>query len=490
MPGGEIQLAHYGAQDIYLTSNPKISYFKTVYHRYTNFATELIEVSPYIANKDIQLTSESEVEFQLSRNGDLVKDILFTFTLPAIYSNHSTTSGRNFRWIERIGEMIIKEVTFNIGGRQIDKHYGEWLHIWSELTLLAEHREGYNKMIGNVVEVYNPESIEYISGYPTSTATIPSIKSRKIYVPLKFFFNETYSNALPLIALQYDSAPTIKIKLRSLEELYTIVDTDRKRPLTSVANHNIGYYLSHESSTAVTSYDMNTNLEVEYIFIDKDERTRFALADHRYLSSQLQYRTDVISNQSGDFNYTFDLDLHGLTTNLIWVIRRTDHEDANMWSNYTNWPTSLDPLRTYSGSVDSNPFGSHSLSSQDELSYLEKNIMLNARLELGSEAQSRFATKSWQLFNLIDSYQHCTRIPTDCIYSYSFALKNDNVRQPSGSINLSTVSKIYLRLVLNKNCSQDITGSTTPYNYRIMLFSRGLNNFRIMGGLGDMEFSN
>ena len=170
MPGGLIQLTTYGAQDLYLTGKPEISFFKSVYRRYTNYSTEMIEVAPTVENKNLQMSDDIIFTFDIGRDGDLVKDVFFTFTLPAIYSNHSNTSSRNFRWIERIGEMIIKSVTLHIGGYQVDKLYGEWLHIWSELTLSGSQKDGYNKMIGNVVEIYDPESIPDISTYPTSTA--------------------------------------------------------------------------------------------------------------------------------------------------------------------------------------------------------------------------------------------------------------------------------------------------------------------------------
>ena len=255
-------------------------------------------------------------------------------------------------------------------------------------------------MIGNVVEIYDPESIPDISTYPTSTAEIPSIRSKKIFVPIKFFFNESYSTALPLIALQNIEKIRMEFNLRPFEELYTIVDTDtnRKRPLSSVPNHNIGYYTSHDSNTSVNNYDINPNLEIEYIFLDRDERKRFALVEHQYLIHQNQYREETITPLNSDLEYTFDLDITNPVTQLIWAVRRDDHETANMWHNYTNWPTSKDPLRSYPASIDSNPYGTHSLSSQDISSYLEQNLVTETTLRLG-DAMDRFSTKSWEMFN-------------------------------------------------------------------------------------------
>ena len=109
MPGGIIQLAVYGAQDYYLTSNPQISFFKSVYRRHTNFSMEMINILPSLDNK-LSDTTETTIEFTISRSGDLVKDMYLVFTLPNIYS----TSTEKFQWIRNIGEFIIKEVYKNL----------------------------------------------------------------------------------------------------------------------------------------------------------------------------------------------------------------------------------------------------------------------------------------------------------------------------------------------------------------------------------------
>ena len=174
MPGGIIQLAVYGAQDYYLTSNPQISFFKSVYRRHTNFSMEMINVLPTLENS-LSSSTETNIEFAINRNADLVKDMYFVFTLPNIYS----TSVEKFQWIRNIGEFIIKEITFNIGSRQIDKQFGEWLHIWAELNLPEGKKDGYNRMIGNVAEIYDPESVSGSSSYPSETSVCLLLKKEK-----------------------------------------------------------------------------------------------------------------------------------------------------------------------------------------------------------------------------------------------------------------------------------------------------------------------
>ena len=145
MPGGYLQLAAYGSQDFYLTGNPQISFFKTVYRRYTNFAMDYVRIDP---DGNIGL-SETEVvtyKFKIERNADLISNIYFSFTLPDIYSGNGT----DFRWIKNIGFNIISKVSMYIGGSLIDEHYGEWFDIWNELTIEESKKENFNKMIGNI----------------------------------------------------------------------------------------------------------------------------------------------------------------------------------------------------------------------------------------------------------------------------------------------------------------------------------------------------
>ena len=221
MPGGLIQLKAYGAQDYNLTGNPQISFFKTVYRRYTNFAMEYYTLFPEV-NLALSDTSTTVYNFDIKRNGDLVNNIYFNFTLPDIYSD----ANKNFRWIKNIGTSIIHKVSIYIGGSLIDENYGEWFNIWNELTL-DNGKKQYNEMIGNVPELYNPELDKGNAfSYPNKNKngdTIPSIKGRIIRVPLIFWFNTNSSLALPLIALQYNPV-SITVELRKITDLYTVID--------------------------------------------------------------------------------------------------------------------------------------------------------------------------------------------------------------------------------------------------------------------------
>jgi hypothetical protein len=480
MPGGLIQLAVYGAQDYYLTSNPQISFFKSVYRRYTNFSMEMINLVPTLSNKLLDPTKPLQITFTINRQGDLFKDVYFIFELPDIYSDGTT----QFQWINRIGEYIIAQVDFNLGNRRIDTQYGEWMHIWSEVSLEESKIDGYNRMIGNVPEVYDPATANG-GTYPIATAVLPSIRSRRVYVPLRFWFNENYGSAFPLIAVQYDSEPTIVLTLRPLNELYTIIDTSsgfRVKPNPSnTPSQNIGYYLSYNSTTPANGLDIIPNIDINYIFLDRDERKRFALAEHEYLIKQIQLVSDqfipgTLNNNTG----TLELKIQHPVSSLYWVLRRSDYEEANQWFNYTNWAIQTKPPYFYPTTY--NPFQADvPITTDNYTAITEKNLVQSGTLLLNGV--NRFDNKTWEFFNLTNNYQHQHRIPDDGIYGYSFSIENDNKYQPSGTCNMSRFNKIQLQLELLQSIPN------TNYTYRIYVFAVNYNIFRMLGGMGDIEFS-
>ena len=235
MGGGLMQLVAYGAQDIYLTGNPQITFFKVVYRRHTNFSMEAIEQS---ASGDARVThSENEASFTISRNGDLIHKVYLT----ADASQHKIQQGSK----------IIKEVEISIGGQKIDRHTQEWHDIWNELTTTSSKSKGFKAMTGDIGK----------GGHSSTDIVNSSMKSVKyVQIPLLFWFCRNPGLALPLIALQYHE---VKIDF--------IFNT-----LKNIGNHD----LNHD--------ELNLKLFVDYIYLDTDERRRFAQVSHEYLIEQLQ----------------------------------------------------------------------------------------------------------------------------------------------------------------------------------------------------------
>ena len=140
MGGGLMQLVAYGAQDVYLTGNPQITFFKVVYKRHTNFASEAIEQT---FNGNIGLGHK--LSCQITKNGDLITNMY----LKMVLTGSSVASGK-WAWVGMLGYSIIEYIELQIGGTRIDRQYGEWLNIWHELTHEDSHIRGINRMIGNI----------------------------------------------------------------------------------------------------------------------------------------------------------------------------------------------------------------------------------------------------------------------------------------------------------------------------------------------------
>src|SRR3990170_4592607 len=190
-----IQLVALGIQDIYLTGNPQITFFKIVYRRYTMFARELIELQ-----FNGQVGFGKQLTATISRNGDLIGNTYFVFRLPAIEAN--TAQGSCGVYLSNaIGHVLLQEVDFLIGGQVIDKQYGEWMEIWNELSETFEH--DYSELTGK--------------RYTVGQLKLDASQNRTYYVPLQFWYCKNPGLALPLIALQYHEVK-IQVHTRPLDQ--------------------------------------------------------------------------------------------------------------------------------------------------------------------------------------------------------------------------------------------------------------------------------
>ena len=224
MGGGLMQLVAYGAQDIYLTGNPQITFFKVVYRRHTNFSCEAIEQTFNGSNG-----FGNTVTATISRNGDLVTNMYLQVELPAL---KAVDNAEQPFYTDEVGNALVKEVELEIGGQRIDKHYAEWLSIWSELNLSVSQKgqsvmNGYNSMVGrNPFNEDGTNNALRALAKGNNVGTDPNIL---LYVPLRFWFNRNPGLALPLIALQYHE---VKVKV-TLNKLENLVRTDIQADLAS-----------------------------------------------------------------------------------------------------------------------------------------------------------------------------------------------------------------------------------------------------------------
>lgn len=460
MSGALMQLVAYGAQDIYLTGNPQITFFKVVYRRHTNFSMESIEQT-----FNGQADFGKRVTALISRNGDLINRIYLQARLPKVECQCAS-----FRWVDDVGHHLIANAEVEIGGQRIDKHYGDWLQIWSELTVPAGQQAGYKKMIGGSVgkESQLPGSLQQ-----WSTQNKPAYT---VYVPLQFWFNRNVGLSLPLIALQYHEV-RINLEFKSAAQLVITSDP-------CLTNQSLD----------------SASLWVDYIYLDTDERRRFAQVSHEYLIEQLQFTGEEgITTQNSKIRMNFN---HPVKE-LIWTVQHeqligtSDVNDLegvlanNQWSNYTDVLGSLNYDHT-------NPL-------------MSGNPVTSAKIQLNGH--DRFTARAGSYFNLVQCYQHHTNIPrSPGINVYSFALKPEE-HQPSGSSNFSRIDTATLLIsveyknTLIESCAFDTDGLPASFvadvepfvgcalegsviDAKLRIYAVNYNVLRVMSGMAGQAYSN
>jgi hypothetical protein len=435
MGGGLLQLVAYGAQDVYLTGNPQITFFKVVYRRHTNFAIEAIQQT-FNGNAGYGNT----VTCQISRNGDLINRMYLQVDVPKRKST-AATAGSTYQ--NYLGLRLIKSVVIEIGGQQIDKHYSDWLYIWNELSLPMGKRYAYDTMVGADKDILNGGTVNN------------DVTATTLYIPFEFWFCRNVGLALPLIALQYHE---VKVK----------IDFETKANCV----------------TAIDDFDdvKNISLWADYIFLDTDERRRFAQLSHEYLIEQLQFTgTETLVAGTNRIKLNFN---HPCKE-LIWVAKIPQDLNKTRWYDYTN---------TNLAEVDNSPSlgynGSSKVGGQYTSNYLvisdikpasNVNPFKNAILQLNGN--DRFAVREGDYFNYVQPFQHHTNVPVhNSINVYSFALKPED-HQPSGTLNMSRIDTATLMVTAGAR--------DTGLSYEgVNIYAVNYNVLRILSGMGGLAYSN
>ena len=390
MGGGLLQLVAYGAQDVYLTGNPQITFFKVVYRRHTNFSIESI-----IQSHNGTVGFGSRMTCQISRNGDLLHKLYLQVEIGG--------TANDYIWTQNLGHYIIKTAEVEIGGQLIDRQYGIWMQIWNELTLPSGKKDGFDKMIGN----YNDADLKH---------QFVGTDKTKLYIPLEFWFCRNVGLALPLIALQYHE---VKININFNDTMTAYVsDGD------TVAGRNLTL-----SSAA---------LWADYIFLDTDERRRFAQLSHEYLIEQVQF-TGSESAVAGS-KTRLKMSFNHPVKELVWVNMDDTKQNKKDWCVW--------------------------------------QPQITDKVELQLNGNDRFAPRDPKYFTLVQPYQHHTNIPAATnIGVYSFALKPEE-HQPSGTLNMSRID------------TAQITIPRSAAAGNIYLFAHSYNVLRILSGMGGLAYSN
>lgn len=279
-----------GAQDVVLTQEPQVTFFKQKYKRHTNFAIESISCE-YNSEFDFGNT----VKVKVPKKGDLIAQCYIYFELPAL----SIPAGSTFiGWTNSVGHVLIEEIELRIGGILIDKRYGYQMELEDELGTPESKRYGQNKLVGRFETVAETETNATGVTY--------------YHVPLTFSFSKTFASALPLVALQYHDIE-FTIKLRPFSECITFDGVSGPTTIPEITD---------------------AKFFIEYIYLDDNERKLFAQSDHQYLIEQLQF-TGKKSYLANATQAKIDIDFNHCVKELQWVFVEDTSEDNNDWFNFS-----------------------------------------------------------------------------------------------------------------------------------------------------------
>ncbi len=445
MGGGLLQLVAFGAQDAYLSSNPHITFWKVLYKRHTNFAVEAMRVNftgaPMYGQRIVAV---------VNRNADLIWKTYVEVTLPDTNTLNWTIGAQR-----RLGYLLLKQIEVEIGGQVIDRHYGEWLYLWETLTADFDTAMKLDNMVGG----------QYSNAPSDSNAC--NGRPEVLYIPLQFWFNRNPGLALPLIALQYHEV-RFNITLNDATDLV------------------VGASTGLSAAAAALPQLRDIAMYFDYVYLDVDERRRFAQESHEYLIDQLQYTgQQTITSSSG----RLDLTLNHPVKELIWVFQDARKTDCGV------------PI----------VFGNNSPTTASTLPFSYDDIVNRARLQING--QDRFDERYGDYFWKVQPYQHHTgggfaravvnTVATDAndavisrtapnpINVYSFAIQPEE-HQPSGTCNFSRIDTATLVYDSKRpaNGSDDGSYPSKAYPYNFRMYAVNYNIFRIMSGMGGLAYSN
>jgi len=467
MVAGLIQIATSGSLDNFITIKPNISYYLFAYKRHTKFAleTKILDFDKTINIDGVNNRYRCNID---PNSGDLLSNIYFIYTIPAIYSSDKY----RFRWIKNFGTLFIKKATFYIGPTIVDSISGEYLLLLNELSLLI--KDNYNDLTGNSENMYNPKipipvvvinnnrfsTLQY--PYIVSNNNKPSIVSKEIIIPLSFNFTKNPSLSILLARLQNRKDIYIEIEIEDIENLYQVYSHDLDLYISS-SYYNELYpnepSININSFIRVSNKDINPRIEATFVYLDNYERGLLMISPVKSILIERIFISNFQTLISGN-NLRGVIELMGAnhhTKEIIWTLRRSDYNKYNENFNFTN-----------SIPEDEN----NPIISSANIYFNDKNIMED---------------KPEIFFSKIQPYQHHITIPKRGIYSYSFGLYPDKW-QPTGSYNganVKTYLYVYVKVANNDIINNKlIKFNKNIYNYDYILryYVRSYNILEYIGG--------
>lgn len=411
-----LQLIAKGAQDKELTSNPQMSYFKSVFKRYTNFAQTSVEV-PLMGDTSFGGLCRAVIP----RVGDLLTDAYISIELPAVTVSGPGTDGLTptVRWASKLGHALLEYVEVSIGNEVIVRHTGEYLELLTQLTMRDEQKKLYNNMIGQKGTLIND---------------MPELEPQFLYVPLQFWWCRRSGLGLPICALSIHDIE-IRIKLKKEDSLLLTFDAQNKISVGRLENISIF---------------------CEYVHLDDFERKKFCSKEHEYLIEQVQY--SGVSDIGGARGNSVDVEFNHPVKELIWTGQRLTCLQSQFVLNSDGFP-------------DYNqPFIYGSSSTPGESLNMFATFLLQAN---GNELIKRESN----YFNLYLPWKHHSNSPDVGVYMYSFALEPEKY-QPSGTMNFSELDSFCIKVEFNDEATLPCVLKVYGRNYNVLEIRGGQGALR------------
>lgn len=494
MTGGLLTLVSYGYQSQIFCSKPEVTFFKIMYKRHTSFALDSIEQA-FKNTPNFGTT----VTVNISKCGDLVGETYIVVDLPSIPQNTRKdipSSVKKFAWVENLGYALLKSVQLEIGGIMIDKHFGEWLFIWNELSKGKEKKKALNKMVGNINEL-----TDYTNGKSTY----------KLQIPLSFWFCNDMTNTLPVIAMS-NSEVKIHVQFNDFNNVHNVTPThyfliENEFVLFRPNEILIQKIEKQTSSCEFVYFDVNTKkLFVNYIsgtfvsYVDPNTKSKYVIQGTESLFTV----TPVKTSNSTTSILIKDIDyFNGITPTIIssfalckyvyldnfervkfiksdiefLVPLVLDTQELALNGNYRNvkvnftqptseiiWRIILEKNRN---------INRHFIYDNDG-----KNIMIKTSMKVdGTTTINEFSS---DFFSYIQNYIYHTNSFREGINMYSFCLTpEDNI--PTGTINFSELQNVNLQMTLDKS----INYQNIAY---IKIWGKIYNVMRIVNGRASLAW--
>lgn len=493
MPGGLMQIASTGDQNVMLTGNPTKSFFKSTYRQYTNFGLQKFRVD-FNGSKTLRMSEESTFTFKVPRYADLLMDSYLSINIPHIWSpimppspedNRGTWAPYDFHWIPNLGAKMISKVSITCGNYTLQEFSGDYLLAAVQRDFGATKTALFNEMIGNVPDLVDPGNANgRVNSYPnaifrenTPAGSEPSIRGRTLYVPLNAWFGLNSTMAFPLVSLQYNELQIV-VTMRPVSELFVIRDVNDELNGFPLVAPNFNRWTDQlfrflqtppEGDLGPTAYtdtrtqwNADVHLNCTYCFLSGPERDLFARNEQTYLIRQV-HETQFMNVTGPNRVETNSL---GMVASWLFYFQRSDANLRNAWSNYGNWPYNHLPVNVEaapstgdhlvyrmdaSGEVPAyigpgaNPDGSATgiVVAPAYAPVNEREILVSMGILLDGAYRENVQPSG--VFNYVEKYVRTSGRAPLGLYCYNFGVHGGiKDTQPAGAINMSQFTHVEL----------------------------------------------